>query len=148
MYTLLSVWYKEPWNLLFFLLYLTLFFWNSPTFSSDFVALFLSHFLFLSSEFPFLFALTLFFQFFCSKSSYVNCLYMIDGILLKLLVFFPFYVDIRKYKLSIRLAVGFNETLCSRVFPTGGMGESRPTRWKLAHFPHLEKSLSPLYKHT
>ena len=36
-------------------------------------------------------------------------------------VFFPFMLILGKIKLSLRLAVGFNETLCSRVFPAGGM---------------------------
>ena len=45
-------------------------------------------------------------------------------------IFFPFMLTSGELKLSIRLAGtapgntrGFNERLCSRVFPTGGMGE-------------------------
>ena len=36
-------------------------------------------------------------------------------------VFFPFMLILGKIKLSLRLVVGFNETLCSRVFPAGGI---------------------------
>ena len=36
-------------------------------------------------------------------------------------VFFPFMLISGKTKLSLRLVVGFNDTPCSRVFPTGGM---------------------------
>ena len=63
-------------------------------------------------------------------------------------VFFPFMLISGKIKLSIRLAVGFNETLCSRFYPTGGMAESPPLAGNLLICAHLEKSLSPLYKHT
>ena len=103
-YTLLIVWHDGPWNLcrthilLFFLLYLTLFFWNFPKFSPYFFAPFLVSFFFLFlSEFPLLLALTLFFQFCCCKPPYVNRLYK-KGFCWNSWCFFPFYVDIRKDK--------------------------------------------------
>ena len=59
-------------------------------------------------------------------------------------VFFPFMLISGKIKFSISLAVGFNETLCSRSYPTGGMGESPPPAGNVLICPHLEKPLSHL----
>ena len=70
-------------------------------------------------------------------------------------VFFPFMLISGKIKLSIRLAGtapgntrGLNETLCSRVFPTGGMVDSPPPAENLLISPPPGKiPFSPLQTH-
>ena len=69
--------------------------------------------------------------------------------------FFPFMLISGKIKLSIRLVGiapgntrGSNGTLCSGLFPIGGMSGSFPTSWKIAHFPqHGKISFSPIQTH-